>query len=294
MALSIIVPTRDRAGLLDGCLRSIRAAMGDDDELIVVDSGSRDGLNVALVVKEHGADLVRMERPGTSRARNAGADRARHGLLAFVDDDVRVAPGWARAIEDAAADGVAFVTGRLAVPKDHLPVERPVGVTDDSDPAALVATTIGTIGHGGNLLLRRDVWDDIGGFDEGLGPGTRFGAAEDLDLFDRLFAAGFEGRYAPAALGWHEQWRSRRSLLALDWRYGVGLGARLVKLVRTDRRRARSAFVEHLWRSGLRNVVQAVAQRHEFAVVLHLTRLAGTLAGAAAGALVPLRDGRYG
>ena len=46
-------------------------------------------------------------------------------------------------------------------------------------------------------------------------PGTPFRAAEDNDLFDRFFAAGYLGRYEPAGNGWHEQWRTRSQLVKL-------------------------------------------------------------------------------
>ena len=50
-------------------------------------------------------------------------------------------------------------------------------------------------------------------------------------MFDRLFLAGSVGRYEPAALAWHDQWRERGDVFALEWRYGTGSGARLAKLV---------------------------------------------------------------
>ena len=104
-------------------------------------------------------------------------------------------------------------------------------------------TTRGDLGHGANLLVRAAALAAVGGWDESLGAGARFTSSPEADLYDRLFLAGFHGRYEPAARAWHEQWRSSRQLIQLDWRYGFGNGARLAKLCaatgpgRADRRR---------------------------------------------------------
>ena len=276
--LSVVVPTRDRPDHLDACLRALRHALRPEDEVIVVDSASTEPVAAPDVT------VVRVDRPGASLARNAGVAAARHAIVAFVDDDVRVQPGWPGAVAGAFADpSVAFVTGRL-LPPPGVVAERPVAVKDGDAPARLDASApAGTIGHGGNFAVLRSVFDAVGGFDVALGPGARFRAAEDLDLFDRLLGAGFAGRYEPAALAWHEQWRDRWALLALDFSYGVGSGARLAKLARVDRGRARTEADDWVWRCGVRDgVLGALRQRHEFALLTALSRLAGTGVGFAA------------
>ncbi|MDP9181294.1 MAG: glycosyltransferase, partial [Actinomycetota bacterium] len=70
-AVSVVVPTRDRPGFLRSCLAAITPLLGPGDELVVVDSASADRAAVAAEVTPP-AVLVRVERPGASRARNAG------------------------------------------------------------------------------------------------------------------------------------------------------------------------------------------------------------------------------
>lgn len=274
-ALSVVVPTRDRLTLLEGCLAALRADLRPGDEVLVVDSAS-----VVAVPALPGARVLRAEAPGTSRARNLGWRASGHGLVAFVDDDVRVLPGWADALRAAFTDpAVAFVTGRIDLPPEQAGMERPVAVKTDLCSARLDAACTGTLGATANLGVLRAALLAVDGFDERLGPGARFHAAEDLDLFDRLFAAGLVGRYEPAAQAVHEQWRSRRELVALDWRYGVGMGGRLAKLARTDRRRCARLVREAVWTAGLRPVLGDVARGYEFGVLTGSTRVAGTLAG---------------
>jgi glycosyltransferase involved in cell wall biosynthesis len=293
LPLSVIVPTRDRPAHLDACLAALRAVLRDGDELLVVDSASRDP-EVHAVADRRGATVVRCERPGVSLARNEGARAARHDVLAYVDDDVQVTAGWTDAIAATMADpAVAFCTGRVGVPPEQEGYQRPVAVNDGEAPAILDASTTDALGSSANLGIRRDVLLSLGGFDESMGGGARFEAAEDLDLFDRLFAAGHTGRYDPSAAAHHDQWRDRKGLLRLDWRYGLGAGARLSKLARTDRRRGRFVVREVLIGGDLRGLGRALRAREEFAVLTILVRLAGVVAGFAYGCTRRVRNGLY-
>jgi glycosyltransferase involved in cell wall biosynthesis len=292
--LSVIVPTRDRPVHLDSCLAALRAVLRNGDELLVVDSASKDAAAVAEVAARHGARVVRCDEAGVSLARNTGARAVHHELLAYVDDDVQVAAGWAAALAATLADpAAAFVTGRVSVPPAQEGYQRPVAVNDNEEPVALDARSTDALGSSANLGIRREALLQVGGFDESMGGGARFEAAEDLDLFDRLFAAGHTGRYEPAAAAFHDQWRDRRALLKLDWRYGLGAGARLAKLVRTDRRRARFVTREVLLGGDVRGLGRALRAREEFAVLTTLVRLAGVVAGFGYGFTRRVQRGLY-
>lgn len=291
--VSVVLPTRDRAEHLRRSLPALRAALGPDDELFVVDSASVDA-EVADVAARFG-QVVRCELPGVDRARNAGWRRTRHDVILFVDDDVVVDEGWADAMAAcfAAHPEAAFVTGRIDVPEGQEGVERPVAIKDDEHPAVLDAATTGVIGHSASLGVRRSVLDALGGFDEALGAGGRFRSAPEVDLFDRIFAAGLTGRYEPAARAWHDQWRDTGGLVRLEWRYGLGTGARLSKLARTDRQRARVVARDQLWDNGAVAVVRHVGEGYQRAVVFRLAFLAGAILGAVRASLVPVVDGHF-
>jgi glycosyltransferase involved in cell wall biosynthesis len=293
-SLSVIVPTKDRPAMLAGCLDALRDALRTDDELIVVDSASADAAAVATVAAAAGARVVRCVQPGASRARNAGVAAARHEVVAFVDDDVRVAPGWATGIASAFVDAsVSFVTGRVDAPPGQTERQRLVAIKDDPEPAVLDRDTPSPLGASANLGVRRSVLAAVGGFDEMLGGGAPLEAAEDLDLFDRLLAAGHVGRYEPAALAWHEQWREGWSLVRLDWRYGIGSGARIAKLVRGDRRRVGRVLREVFWVDGLRVIGRSLRSFERLALLTTTARLAATVVGVARGLATRVVDGRY-
>ena len=274
--LSVVVPTRDRPEHLARCLAALRVALRSEDELLVVDSAS------TLPV----ADALRCDLPGASRARNAGWRAARHDLVAFVDDDVEVAAGWAEAMAAALTEH-DWVAGAVGVPVGQEHRERPVAVTTLTRPTRLTLATRGTLGASANLGARRSALAAVGGFDERLGPGTWTRAAEDLDLLDRLLAAGHEGWFAPDARATHDQWRDRRALLRLDHGYGVGLGARLVLLLRRGQRgRARTVLRDAVWSATVVTGARDLAHGYQFGALLCLARLLGVARGVVRGGLV--------
>jgi len=279
-ALSVVIPTLDRPHLLARCLATVARSLRGGDEVLVADASSS-AHEVAAVVAEHGASLVRCPHPGASFQRNLGAAQARCDVIAFVDDDVRVSEGWAAAISDAFAQHpeAAFLTGRIEVPPEQVGYNRPVSIKTEREATVLTPASRGTLGHSANMAVRRHAFEAVGGFDEALGPGTQLKAAEDSDLVDRFFAAGYRGRYEPAALAWHDQWRGRGDLVRLEWTYGIGTGARLTRLVRRDRARARAVVADDLWGNGLKIVPSLVRERYKLGVAFVVARLAGASVG---------------
>jgi GT2 family glycosyltransferase len=81
------------------------------------------------------------------------------------------------------------------------------------------------VGPGANVAIPREVVLELGGYDERLGAGTRFGGAEDNDIGLRLLDAGCEVRHIPDAVMLHRAWRSREARLRLRWAYALGKGA---------------------------------------------------------------------
>jgi glycosyltransferase involved in cell wall biosynthesis len=282
--LSVVVPTRNRPEMLERCLAALRADLTAGDEIVVVDSASTDAAAVAAVAQGANVRLVRCDRPGASLARNAGWRAAGNELVGFVDDDVRVLPGWSAGLVNAFDDSdVEFVTGRVVVPADQLAAERPVAISSRTEREVLYAGLSGDLGASANLAVRRRALVAVDGFDETLGPGSWAAAAEDLDLFDRLFRAGYAGLFEPSAAAEHDQWRTRAQLVRLDWRYGKGMGVRLARLARWDRPRARRLLREAVVEQGVRPVLDDVRHGYEFGAITVATRTLATVLGLAVG-----------
>jgi glycosyltransferase involved in cell wall biosynthesis len=292
-SLSVIVATCGRPDLLDAALESLRGALREGDELIVAESGSAEPEPVWEVARKHGARLLKVERRGVSLARNTGWQEATHDLVAFVDDDVRVTPGWAAAMAQALAahPDAAFVSGRVDLPEGQgtlaLTVKAELVVEEYDRRSG------GVLGHSANLGMHRAMLAAVGGFDEAMGPGSRWPAGEDPDLLDRVLASGAHGWYAPDAAAYHEHWRRVRQYVALQHSYGIGAGARIAKLVRTDRVRMRVVAVDDLWRWGLASVGRELFKRDWLRAAGSVLRFLGMVRGFAGAILVPVRDGHY-
>ena len=252
--LSVVVPTRDRPERLATCLAALTDVLGPDDELVVADSASADPAAVAAVVAQYGGRLVRCEQKGASRARNAGWRAARAEEVAFVDDDVVVRAGWADALVGRTGAGVGFAAGRTVAPEGHtgaavsVTVGQPDEVVDRSSRGAFLAAN--------NLLVRREVLEQVGGFDERLGPGTWLEAGEDLELLDRVLEAGVTGRFVADAVAEHEQWRDPAAARRLQWAYGKGMGARVAAAARRSPRDGWVLLPEALRLGGLRTLLR--------------------------------------
>jgi len=290
--MSVVVPTRDRPDRLAACLDALIALTSPPGEIIVIDSASAAPTAVAAAVAL-GTRLVRCDRPGASRARNAGWQTATGSIVAFVDDDVRVEPEWAERLCAPFADAeVVLVTGGVVAgrPIDGVAGDlRPVAVTDDVARGAFDRTFRGNVGASANLAVRRRTLEAVGGFDELLGAGARFRAAEDIDLFDRALAHG-GGWHADDAVGLHDPWRDRRALLRLELAYGLGYGVRLSKVLRVDRRRGAALAGYELRRLG-RDLVQDLRAAYALGVLSRLGWSAATLLGVARGLRTQVRHG---
>ena len=88
-AVSIILPTYNRAGFVGEAIESVRAQVFNEWELIVVDDGSSDDTQavVASFLSDRRIRYVRQTRSGSSAARNKGLDATKAALVAYIDSD---------------------------------------------------------------------------------------------------------------------------------------------------------------------------------------------------------------
>ncbi len=172
---SVVIPTRARLPYLEVALRSLAAGTaGADAEVIVVDDGGESAPARALA-ESHGALYVPHARPlGLNTARNTGVQHSRGALVAFLDDDVEVEPGWLAALLAAArehpeADVFAGrITARLEGPAPRTcGREAPPVTTLDLGSADRDAR----FAWGANMAIRRSALARVGPFDVSIADG---------------------------------------------------------------------------------------------------------------------------
>ena len=205
--VAVVIPVRDRADELAATI----ATLGPVARVVVVDDGSRIPIPGAL---RH--DTSR----GPGAARNTGWQAVDDPLVAFVDADCMVEPGWLEGLLKHFADPAvvavaprivarggsgavgAFETVRCSL--DRGPAEAPVR---PRGRVPFVPTAV--------FVVRRSALEEVAGFDETM----RFG--EDVDLVWRLVARGDVVRYEPAVRVTHPVRPTLRAWLRQRFEYGT-------------------------------------------------------------------------
>lgn len=216
---TVLIATYNRAALLDETLTYLarmRVSPGLDWDAMVIDNNSTD--DTRLIVERHIATFpVRLQylfesQQGRSSALNTGIRHAGGVVLAFTDDDVRVADGWLDAAVApllARDRRVAYTGGPVrpiwgAPPPEWLDLTRGdlwgTIAIQDHGPEPFIYEDARKVPLGANMAVRRDVFDAIGGFRADLGrTGGRLVLGQEVpELLLRARDTGFRGMYVPS------------------------------------------------------------------------------------------------
>ena len=223
--VSLIIPTRDNAKMLETCIGSIRSRTRYTNyEIIVVDNGSVQRRTKRLFEELSRDTAIRiLPRPGTfnfSALNNSAAREATGSILGLVNNDIEVTQDdW---LDEMVALAVRAETGcvgaKLLYPNSRI------------QHAGVVIGLGGVAGHGHRfaraddpgylgrlravqnvsavtaacLLVRKQVFDQVGGFDEGL-----MVAFNDVDFCLKVRRAGYLNIWTPFAELIHHESVSR-------------------------------------------------------------------------------------
>jgi glycosyltransferase involved in cell wall biosynthesis len=243
--ISIIVPTRNRRGKIEKCLRAIADQTYPHDrfEVIVVDDGSDAPLSTTILpfCAHMQLRLVEQKNAGPARARNTGAKHAAGRLLVFTDDDCEPTSGWLSALygqfqrwPDRAIGGETInalpqnaysTASQLLV--DYLYEYYGAGAATGADGAAAGPPFFTS----NNLAVPATLFHDVGEFD-GSFP---LAGGEDREFCDRWQERGYRLLRAPDAIVRH----SHRLSFGTFWRQHMnyGRGAFHLRKARAARRR---------------------------------------------------------
>jgi GT2 family glycosyltransferase len=232
-ASSLIICSRNRPKMLFETVESI--LRGDDvpTEMIIVDQSTEPHPEFTAIKTKRSCEIryIHSKIVGVSAGRNLGIRSARYKILIFIDDDMFVKPDWfshlVRAVIKAGPPSV--VTGQVLLGESEVPGGKAPSISEEQQSAVYKGRIGKDVLYTGNMGAYRSVFNHVGFFDERLGPGTIFPAAEDSDLGYRLLELGHCICYVPEAIVYHRAWRSERESLLLEWRYGVGRGAYYAK-----------------------------------------------------------------
>jgi glycosyltransferase involved in cell wall biosynthesis len=214
MDVSVVIPTYNRAQHIARAIDSVIAQPSVDCEIIVVDDGSSDATEDAIWPYGDRVRYVRQDNAGPSAARNRGWRMARHDWIAFLDSDDLWKPAkLSRQMELVQRTGahVCFtdveVMGALE-PTGGVPAAPRASQEVFTEPLELILQPARVL-YVQSLLIRRELLNRIGGFDERLKVG------EDTKLiYELAFEAPFA--YVDEPLVFLERSPARKGLVG-DW-----------------------------------------------------------------------------
>jgi GT2 family glycosyltransferase/glycosyltransferase involved in cell wall biosynthesis len=205
--VSVVIPVHNKALVTYNCLASLLLAHNAASfEVIVVDDGSSDETLTLLPDLVHGVRFLRHEKAqGFIRSCNDGARMARGAYVLMLNNDTEVSSGWIDEllyVFDHFSD-VGMAGAKLLYPNGQLQEAGGI-VWNNGDP-----WNYGREGNpreprynytrqvdylsGACVMLRKTLWDELGGFDERYMPAY----FEDADLAFRVRDCGLKTIYTP-------------------------------------------------------------------------------------------------
>jgi GT2 family glycosyltransferase len=261
-ASSLIICSRDRPKLLLETVESILRGDNLPTEMVIIDQSMEFHPALSATKSSYACNIryIHSRTVGVGRARNLGIASSQYPILIFIDDDMFVEPDWFGNMVDAVikAGPHNVVTGQVLAGESEVHEGSAPSIKSDREPAVYKGRLDREVLFTGNMGAYHSAFEDVGVFDERLGPGTLFPSSEDNDLCFRLLEHGYCIHYVPDAIVYHRAWRSRNESLTLEWRYGIGRGAYYAKHMRI-----RDTYM--LWRMA-RDIWQNSA--HFFGVIL--------------------------
>jgi arylsulfatase A-like enzyme/GT2 family glycosyltransferase len=228
MSITVLICTHNRAELLERVLASLNRARRPamPVQILVAANACADDTIARMETYQAGQEaagwlqlsVLEVPTPGKSHALNAAIPCIESDLIAFVDDDHRVDEDYLVAIEQAAQQwpDAGLYCGRIlpdwdgsepAWVHDEGPYRiypLPVPRYEQGDTPKVITAQEGPIPGGGNLVIRRSVFELVGTFSTELGPhGHDLGGGEDSEYVLRAMARGLCCRYVPAMVQHH-------------------------------------------------------------------------------------------
>ncbi len=252
-ALSIVIPTMGRPILTRTIASVVEACRGVEAEVIVVGKIPTPEVAAKLEALTQMHSNVRhlpesWPTGDSSRKKNRGAEVAAAPIVAFLDDDVVVAPDWPKHVLEAFNDpAVGLVSGPSLIPEDITLSCRLVGLALTSRAAGYVADRY----RGGdaprqvnwsriigcNAAYRKSVFEQMGGFPPEFYPG------EEMIAAWRTQQLGHTMMFLPAAWVHHYP----RQTVGRFWRQVWGYGATRIRLMRAGTEFEWTTLVPAAW-----------------------------------------------
>jgi glycosyltransferase involved in cell wall biosynthesis len=282
LRVSVALTTRNRAEHALACVKTILVNEGFD-RLIVIDQSDGNETEAAIAsLNDNRLQFIRTASRGVTQGRNLGVELAQADVIAFTDDDCRVAPDWIPALTSIFANDpeVAVVCGCVRVAE----AVKDLGFTEKFEPQERVwqgrYPPFGRDwGITANLAVRLDVLARVGKFDPLLGAGSPLRSGGEPDLLFRVLRDGFKivnaSEVSVDHLGVRKHGEESRKLIR---GYAIGTGAALFKHIRMGDIAALKLYLRFVAANARRACANLVRGKRPDGLGFLLFFLAGALA----------------
>ena len=170
--VSVVIPCFNAAAHIGNAITSVLSQTRPPDEVIVVDDGSTDDSITEIARFEPAVRIIARANGGAASARNTGIKNITGSLVAFLDADDLWPPGSLQMrLSVMSQTGADLVYGQVR--------QVIVGADGDRDHGPILTGRVA-----GTMLVRREIFDRVGGWDD------RLRTAESVDWIARAQAAG--------------------------------------------------------------------------------------------------------
>jgi glycosyltransferase involved in cell wall biosynthesis len=224
MRLSFVIPAYNEEAYLPACLESILAqtqSLATPTEIIVVNNASTDRTR-EVALQYPGVTVVDEPRKGLTFARQAGFAASSGSLIANVDSDSRLTPGWVETVLRTfdQTPTLAALSGPVVyydlTPRQRVFVQVFYLIAFATYVTNRYILRVGSMVQGGNFITSRAALEAIGGFNLAI---SFYG--EDTDIARRLNTVG-EVRFTLALKMFSSARRLRKEgMFTMAWRYGI-------------------------------------------------------------------------
>ncbi|PIX99581.1 glycosyltransferase family 2 protein [bacterium (Candidatus Howlettbacteria) CG_4_10_14_3_um_filter_37_10] len=213
MKVSIIIPIFNNLDYTKKCLNALKSNTRENylEDIIIIDNKSSDGSEDYISRTNWVRLLSNDKNEGFAKACNRGTKNATGKIFIFLNNDTEVQRGWVEPLIDALEDEEVAISGpRLLFPNgliqnagviissDHIP--RHIYVGEDSNKPYVNKKREFNAVTGACLAIKKNIFDDIGGFDEEFINGM-----EDIDLCLKVRKMGKKILYCPKSVVIHRE-----------------------------------------------------------------------------------------
>jgi mycofactocin system glycosyltransferase len=219
--VTVVIPVKNRPGEIRDCLDSLKVLNYPKEkmEIIVVDDGSTD--STGDIIASYNVKLISLPKSkGASACRNIGVKEAKGEIIAFLDSDCTVSPGWIKELLPYFAfEGVGAVGGfvnsyynsscldKYEAACSSLNMGKRVLFERDAKTNFYVPSC--------NLFVKKDAFNQTGGFKESMHVG------EDVDFCWRMRKLGYFLLYVPQGVIAHKHRNILAKMLKRRMEYGT-------------------------------------------------------------------------